>query len=455
MDKTLTSYENRSATLLALIMAFRMLGLFMIVPVFPLYMHQIPGATAFTIGFAIGIYGLMQAILQIPFGMLSDKIGRKPVIIMGLILFIAGSLLAAVSQQMTGIIFGRLLQGAGAIGSTTVALLADLTSVEHRTKAMAIFGITIGLSFVVALVLGPLINAWLGLSGIFWFTAVLGLLAIMIVLIAVPQPKKLVFHRDAEPIPALFLNLLKNNQLLRLDFGIFTLHAIFSASFLAIPIILEKKVGLPAAHQWYLYLPVLILAFINMLPLIFLAEAKRQMKPVFIFCIMLLAVVELVFGWAEHSLFSMAALLLVFFAAFTTLEASLPSLISKIAPSETKGTAMGIYSSSQFLGIFVGGSLGGLIFSHFSLNAVFMFCLALAVIWLIIAARMPKPPAFASYLLNIGQINAAEAKQLSQTLKTVPGVMEAMVSIEDGIAYLKVDNKIVDQAALKKFSMAE
>lgn len=440
--------ENRAVLSLATIFSFRMLGLFMILPIFSLYATHIQGATPTLIGIALGIYGLTQAILQIPFGMLSDRIGRKPVITLGLLIFALGSLVAAMSTSITGIILGRALQGGGAIGSTIIALTADLTRVENRTKAMAVIGLTIGLSFMLAMILGPLLNSWVHLSGIFWLTALLALLGIVILFVVVPNPPRTVFHWDAQPALPLFKSILTNMELLRLNLGICLQHAILTASFIAIPIVLHQEIGLKENQQWLLYLSVLIASFFAMLPFIIIAEKKHKMKTIFLIAIATLAITQGILAFIHPSLSILSAALLLFFTAFTFLEASLPSLISKIAPSHSKGTAIGIYSSCQFLGIFLGGSIGGLVFSYFSVNGVFLFCTILAILWLLAAASMQKPPYLTTLVLNIGQRSNEQARELSKRLNNAAGVSEAMIMIEEGIAYLKIDKKQVNQKAL-------
>ncbi len=451
----MTASERRAAVSLAGIFSLRMLGLFMIYPVFSLYAQKLEGVTPALIGMALGVYGLSQAVFQIPFGMLSDRVGRKPVITGGLIIFALGSVAAAVSHTIHGVILGRMLQGAGAVGSTILATAADLTRDEHRTKALGIIGITIGFSFALALVLGPVINTWIGVPGIFWLTALLALCGIGVLFTVVPTPVRTFLHRDTEPVPALFKRVLSDGQLLRLDFGILVLHLILTASFVALPLALRDATGLDPAHQSYLYLPVLLVAVLAMVPFIIIAEKRQKMKPVFLGAIVALCAAELMLLEWHASLVGVSIALTVFFTAFTLMEATLPSLISKVAPPDCKGTAMGIYSSSQFLGIFIGGAAGGWLYGRFGIQGVFGFSALAALIWFLAAVSMKSPSYLASQLLHVGKMGEKDASSLAGRLMQVPGVAEAVVVAEEGIAYLKVNKQLLDAAALSEFSTSE
>jgi MFS family permease len=389
--KSMTSTERRGVTSLAAIMSLRMLGLFMILPVFALYAHDLAFSTPFLLGIAIGIYGLTQALLQIPFGMLSDHIGRKPIIALGLSIFIAGSIVAAYSHSIYLMIIGRALQGGGAIGSTIIATIADLTREEQRTKAMAINGITIGLSFSVAMILGPLFANWMTVGGIFWLAAGFGLLGMILLFTVTPTPEKTSWHSDAEAEPKQFFTIMKEPELARLNIGVLILNAIFTASFVVIPIALQKYAGYSATQQCKIYVPALALAFIVSLAMIGIAESKRQVKKFFLIGIAMLGISELILLiWPQNLNLAIGGLFL-FFTAFSLLEAFLPSWVSRAAPKARKGTALGIYSCSQFLGIFVGGSVGGFLYGVFGLLYVYLFCVVLALLWLALAIGMQSP----------------------------------------------------------------
>ena len=438
--------ELRAAVSLAAVFSVRMLGLFMIYPVFAALARQLSGATPAKIGLALGIYGLSQGLLQMPFGLLSDRLGRKVMIVFGLVLFGLGSIVAASSTSIDGIIWGRALQGAGAVGSVILALVADLTAEENRTKAMALVGMTIGFSFLVAIVIGPAVAGWIGIAGMFWMMAALALVGMAITTFVVPKPRRLRVHREAETVPALLGATLRNPELLRLDFGIFALHAMLTASFLVVPELLDGTLGVSSSNQWLVYLPVLLVSVAIMVPAIIVAERHRRMKTVFVGAIAALALSQLMLAVAGHDRYALIAAITLFFAAFNIMEASLPSLVTKTAPSGSTGTATGIYSSSQFLGVFVGGVAGGWGNQAYGAVGVFIPACALAVLWLLAAATMRRPSHLTTRLVRVGERSAADAQRLAERLRQVPGVAEALVVPEEGLAYLKVDSKIFDRA---------
>ncbi len=448
----MNSQESRAAFSLAGIYALRMLGLFLILPVFALYAEDLEGVTHMLVGLAIGAYGLTQALLQIPFGMLSDRIGRKPVILGGLLIFAIGSVVAAMADSIWGVILGRALQGSGAIAAAVMALAADLSREQHRTKVMAVIGMSIGAAFALALVLGPVLNGLIGVQGIFWLTAVLALGGIGIVLFLVPSPETSQIHSDAEAIPAQFSHVLSNVNLLRLDLGIFVLHLIITSIFLAVPLVLRDMIGLESDNHWLVYLPVLLLSVVFMVPFIVVAEKRNKMKQVFLGAVGMLLIAQLgLYQWHASTIGLVLALLL-FFTAFNLLEATLPSIVSKVAPAASKGTAMGVYSTSQFAGAFVGGVAGGWIHGQLGLGGVFLFGAAAALVWLLVAFGMQKPANLTNHMLNVGPIDEAQAWELQAELSKITGVAEAAVLAADGTAYLKVDKSLVDFAVLDAFS---
>jgi len=432
----------------------RLLGLFMIYPVFAAYAGTLSGANPYLIGEALGIYGLTQGLLQIPFGLLSDRVGRKVMIVTGLALFGIGSAVAAVSTSIGGVIVGRALQGVGAVGSVILALLADLTGEESRTAAMAMVGITIGASFLLALLAGPIVASFIGVPGIFWLMVALALAGIAITEFVVPKPPRIRVHRDAEAVPALIGAVLRNGELLRLDIGIFVLHAMLTASFLVVPDLLRGTLGVAVHDQWIVYLPVLLVAIAAMVPAIIAAEKYRHMKGVFVSAVATLVISQIMLYFGARNSLALLAALVVFFSAFNVMEAILPSLITKVAPAHVKGTAMGLYSSLQFLGIFIGGIVGGLAHQRGGSTAVFVLTALLALIWLLVAAGMAQPSFVTTRLIPIAENQAADAEALANKLRQVPGVVEAVIVADENLAYLKVDAKAFDASQAEALARA-
>jgi MFS family permease len=447
----MTTNERRAAFWLAGVFSLRMLGLFMILPVFALYAERLRGNTPALAGLAIGVYGFSQALFQIPFGFLSDRYGRKRMIYLGLLIFCAGSVVAALADSIWGVILGRALQGGGAVSAAVMALAADLTREEHRIKVMAAIGITIGLSFAASMVMGPVLNGWVGVPGIFWLTGLFALLGIVVVRFRVPDPLASRVHRDAEPVASQFGRVLFDGQLLRLNFGIFILHLLLTATFVAVPLAL-RDAGLPSDRHWEVYLPALVLSMAAMAPFVVIAEKYRRLKPVFLGAIAILALTEFGLLSLHDTVLETSVLLLAFFTGFNLLEATLPSLIAKMAPPDAKGTAMGIYSSSQFLGAFAGGALGGWLRGLYGLKGVFAFATLGALAWLLVAWTMRSPRYLSSYLLNVGALDEVEARLLALRLSEVQGVAEAVVVAAEGVAYLKVDRGVLDEAALRELA---
>ncbi len=383
--------EIRASTSLASIFALRMLGLFLILPVFSVHAKGLPGGESATlVGLALGIYGLTQSFGQIPFGIASDKYGRKRVIVIGLILFALGSFIAAAADDIVWVIVGRAVQGAGAISAAVTAFIADSTREEHRTKAMAMVGVSIGLTFAGSLVISPLLYQAIGMGGIFALTGSLSVLAILVVIYIVPAAPAL------PPGRVSIGEVLANGELMRLNYGVFALHLTQMAMFVVMPSALIRFGNLPLAEHWKIYLPVVIASFIFMLPPIFIGEKRGKAKQVFVGAIALLLVVQvgmwLALSQTQVHWSWLVALLLAFFIAFNILEASQPSLVSRIAPSASKGAALGVYNTLQALGLFCGGALGGWLTEHAGGASVFVLGAALTVAWLIIAANMKNVP---------------------------------------------------------------
>ena len=444
--------EKRTVSTLALIYALRMFGLFMVLPVLAIYGKNYQGASATLVGIAIGAYGLTQAVLQLPFGVWSDRIGRKPVILVGLILFTLGSALAAMADDIWMLIMGRALQGAGAVASTLMALMTDLTREENRTKAMASIGASIGLSFTLAMVAGPILASWLGLSGLFYLTALMSVGAMILLYTLVPTPTQQVRSRDARAFVHQLKDVVMDKQLLRLSYGIFALHAVLVGTFVAIPVALLEA-GMAQVDHWQVYLPVMLIAFICMVPFIIIAEKRKKMKEVLMLAVALLMVGTAWMAFSLNSLSGLIGALWLFFLAFNILEASLPSLISKFAPAGYKGSAMGLYSTSQFLGAFVGGLLGGYMSEHVSLAGVFWGLIPLLLIWFGLVITMNRPKHLTSYMVNLNNQTMDSSHDLEDKLLALPGVDEVVIMLKEQAAYLKVDNKTFDPTKLKQINI--
>ena len=445
----MSPFEMRASLSLASIYGLRMLGMFLILPVFAVYAERLPGGDNHTlIGLALGAYGLTQALLQLPFGMTSDRVGRKRVIYFGLALFALGSFVAASAHSIYWIIIGRTIQGAGAINAAVTALVADLTREEHRTKAMAMIGGTIGMTFAASLVLGPALYHLISIPGIFAMTGVLAIVAVAVMKFAVPNPKFSRFHSDAEAVPAKLLGVLRNRELLRLNFGIFSLHAVQMAMFVVMPFALRQTSGLDVNHHWEVYLPVLAVSLVFMVPMIIYGEKKAKLRTVFLASVTMMLAAEIAFIPAINHFWGIVGVMILYFVAFNVLEASLPSIISKIAPTGSKGTAMGVYNTFQSFGLFVGGTLGGYLSYRFGSASVFEFGAALIGIWLLLAARMKPLPAVKNLMFHVPDMSAEQAHRLEQQIAAVTGVTEVAVATEEGAAYVKVDSRRLDEAAL-------
>lgn len=418
-DYKMTPGERRATWGLGTVFSLRMLGMFMVLPVLTTYGMALQGASEALIGIAIGIYGLTQAVFQIPFGLLSDRIGRKPLIVGGLAVFAAGSVIAALSDSIWGIILGRALQGSGAIAAAVMALLSDLTREQNRTKAMAFIGVSFGITFAIAMVLGPIITHKLGLHVLFWMIAILATTGIALTIWVVPNSSTHVLNRESGMVKGSFSKVLAEPRLLKLNFGIMCLHILLMSTFVALPGQMADA-GFPAAEHWKVYLATMLIAFGSVVPFIIYAEVKRKMKQVFVFCVGLIVVAEIVLWNAQTQFWQLVVGVQLFFVAFNLMEALLPSLISKESPAGYKGTAMGVYSTSQFLGVAIGGSLGGWIDGMFDGQGILAGAM-LAAVWLAVASTMKEPPYVSSLRIEI-PANIAANEALKVRLLETEGI---------------------------------
>jgi len=442
-DYKMTPGELRATWGLGTVFSLRMLGMFMVLPVLTTYGMALQGASEALIGFAIGIYGLAQAVFQIPFGLLSDRIGRKPLIVGGLVIFVIGSIVAALSDSIWGIILGRALQGSGAIAAAVMALLSDLTREQNRTKAMAFIGVSFGITFAIAMVLGPIITHRLGLHALFWMIAGLATAGIILTLWVVPDSKNHVLNRESGMVKGCFSKVIASPPLLKLNFGIMCLHILLMSTFVALPGQMEAA-GFPAAEHWKIYLATMLISFVSVVPFIIYAEVKRHMKRVFIFCVIVLLIAEIVLWGAGPHFWELVAGVQLFFLTFNLMEALLPSLISKEAPAGYKGTAMGIYSTSQFIGVAIGGSLGGWVDGLFDSQTVFLAGALLATVWLLVASTMQEPPYVSSLRVEIPD-DVVITDTLKQQLESKKGVSEVLIVAEERSAYVKIDSKVTNR----------
>ena len=444
----LNSLEKRTAVSLASVFAIRMLGLFMLMPIMAIYGQDLVGVSPLWIGLAIGAYGLTQAVFQIPMGWLSDKFGRRRIIVGGLIIFAIGSLIAGYAEDIVTVTIGRAIQGMGAIASAVLALAADVTREEQRPKVMAVIGMCIGLSFSVALVLGPMVAESFGLSGVFLFTAALAVVGIVIVLTLVPNATTRARSSEVTASPSQVSQMLFNSQLLRLDFGVLVLHLTMTSMFIAIPLLLAQN-GLPVDEHWTIYLPVLLLSFVCMVPMIIVAAKTGKEKLFFQIGIMMLVLASMVMAFYT-GYWTIIAMLFVFFIGFNFLEASLPAHVSRLAPAGQKGTAMGVYSSSQFLGAFLGGISGGYIAETFGFSYLFASNAALALLWILYASGMVLPQSSKRVSISYEPKETENTERLIEQICQCQGVIEATLVEDEYRIYLKVDKHGYDSEGVSQ-----
>ncbi|RUO80158.1 MFS transporter [Idiomarina tyrosinivorans] len=453
-QESLNATERKAALSLAAVFGVRMLGLFLIMPVLAIYAQNYPDYSATMVGVALGAYGLTQALLQIPLGIVSDRIGRRPVIVGGLLLFAVGSVVAATSDTLTGIAIGRAIQGTGAIAAAILALAADVSRDDQRPKVMATIGMCIGFAFAIALVLGPLLASAVGLKGVFWLTAASALLGIGLLLFSVPKVVNRNARREALPVLSEMGQLLKHKQLWRLNFGVFVLHAMMTAWFVNLPLQLEKA-GLDGATQAWLYLPTLVLSFVFMIPMLIMSARSDAPRLWFRAAIGLLLLAMLMIETEGSHFIGLVVAVIVFFTGFNFLEATLPSLLTRIAPPGSKGSASGLYTTCQFLGAFIGGSAGGYLLQHDGLDGVMLFAIVLLLCWLAITYGMRYPAKAVNAAYDTPALNAQQAEQLADKLVQIAGVEEARVVTEERKTYLKIDKKQFDESAVKALLKVE
>ncbi len=439
----LNTIEKKAAFSLATVFGLRMLGLFMILPVFAIYGEQLAGYSPIWIGLAIGAYGLTQAMLQIPMGILSDKFGRKPVILSGLVVFFIGSVVAAMSETIYGVVFGRALQGTGAIASAILALAADITREEQRPKVMATIGMFIGLSFTVAMVIGPIVAEAFGLSGLFWLTAILTVFAMVMIQFMVPYTVNKAPKGDSIALPDQISKLIRDPQLTRLNWGVFVLHMALTACFITLPKQFVMS-GLALEQHWQLYLPALLGSFFLMVPFMIFAMKKQKEKQMFSSMVLLLASALLLLWILPLGFWTLVVLIIMFFTAFNYLEATMPSILSRIAPAGVKGTSMGIYSSSQFLGAFAGGVIGGTIATKFGEQSIFLVMAILTIGWFFGTLGMKPLKKSKNFSFSTSLKSEEQADVIADELITMPGVLEATLVYQESVAYLKIDEKVAD-----------
>ena len=448
-DNCMTTEERKATWGLGTIFSLRMFGMFMVLPVLTTYGMHLQGANETLIGIAIGIYGFMQAIFQIPFGLWSDKVERKTLIILGLSIFVIGSIIAALSTSIWGVIIGRALQGSGAISAAVMALLSDLTREQIRTKAMAFIGVSFGITFAIAMVTGPIITHQIGLQGLFWFIAVLATGGIFLTITVIPKSQYHIRNSESAVIKGCLKEVLKQPQIMKLNIGIFCMHCLLMTTFIALPLCFERA-DFPTYRHWQIYLVTMLIAFVSVVPGIIIAETKRKMKAVFLCCIVILIAAEATLWWADNQLWVLIFGTLLFFIGFNLMEALLPSLISKEAPAGSKGTALGVYSTFQFLGAAAGGSIGGWIVGHLGTEVLFLSAALLAVLWLILAFTMNEPPYLANLRIRLTGLTECRNNDVwKDFFLRQTGVYEAIIIPEDQCAYIKIDSTMTTRQVLE------
>lgn len=448
-EQTLNKTEKRASVALASVFGIRMLGLFLIMPVLALYAQDFVDYSPLLMGITLGAYGLTQALLQIPLGMLSDRWGRRPIIVGGLLVFTVGSIVAALADSLTGVAIGRAIQGVGAVAAAIMALAADISREQQRTKVMAIIGMCIGLAFAIAMVAGPVLAQGVGLQGLFWITAASGIAGIVILQKGVPDSSTHQARRESLPVPSEIKRLLKHGQLWQLNIGVFILHAVLTAWFLTLPMLLKSAGFAAAEHAWF-YLPTLLLSIAVMVPMIIRSSRTDNQVAWFRIALLLIIAAVAMADLGNGNWWWLVAALWLFFSGFNFLEASLPSLLTRMAPAGSKGSATGMYATCQFLGAFVGGSAGGWLLQNYTIAGLGIACLVLLICWLGLTLWMRNPKAVTNVTVSLGNAPvASKVAQLNQALAEVRGVEEVRYAEDDKVSYLKVDKKQYDEEAVQ------
>ena len=444
----MTSPEKTAVISLAGIFSLRMFGLFMLLPVLAIHTSGLSGATPFLTGLALGVYGLTQAILQIPFGMLSDRIDRKKVIAAGLMIFALGSAIAAMSDSIVWLIVGRAVQGAGAVSAAILALTADLTQSKNRTVAMAAIGMTIGATFILSLVIAPVLQHTIGIHGMFWTTCALSLFAIAVLFRVVPDADS-VSRGEYATLTGEFGQVFRINGMVQLFFGIFISHMVLTALFLVLPATFESVSGLALGDHWRIYVPVLLASVLGMVPFVIAASKRKWITWSYRIAIlfMVMGMFNLIPG-DRLSLTWLLAWVTLFFVAFNALESMLPSLVSQIAPRDMRGTAIGIYNTCLFGGVFVGGSLGGVILGRYGLSGVILFLTAMVCLWLLVALMSPGFRLSSTRVVHIGAVSDSRKQELIARIGGLNGIEEVKIYGDGTEAFLEIDESTFDGDAL-------
>ncbi|PPI86337.1 MFS transporter [Candidatus Pantoea edessiphila] len=448
-NSKLNPTELRASLGLSMIFALRMLGMFMVLPVLTTYGMLLQNANKTLIGIAIGIYGFTQAIFQIPFGLISDRVGRKPLIIFGLSLLILGSLISANSCSIWGLIIGRALQGSGAVSAVIMALLSDLIREQNLSKVTAYVGINFGITFAIAIIISPIVVHEFGLHFLFWIITFFSLFCIYIIMFIVPKETNHVTNREIGIIKNSFFKILYNNKLMQLNISIFFLHTLLTCNLIVLPHQFETA-GFPISMHWKIYLITMLIAFTFVIPCIVYTEIKRSIKRTFLIGVLIIIISEIVLQIAFNNFWILFIGIQLFLFAFSLMEAIIPSLVSKESPLGYKGTAMGFYSTCQFFGVACGSSIGGWILGNYNIQTVLLFCILISIFWLLISLNMKEPPYIMSTRITLNN-KMLSIPNIEKKIRLQPGVVEVLVVFEEKNLYIKIDSKITNRSKIEQF----